>query len=138
MSWRESLIRIAGHEVETLQKRLAEIVGRRTDAELRAAMLEAEAEAEIVGAAANAEAGWRLASYLEGVRVRRAGLHEEIGRISVEEDGARDALAQAFESQKKYEHVAEMARVAEAKELARRETIALDELGMRAATRSSA
>lgn len=135
MSWRESLIRIAGYEVETLQKRLAEVVSRRADAELRAAMLEAEAEAEILGAAANAEAGWRLASYLEGVRVRRAGLHEEIGRISAEEEGARDALAQAFESQKKYEHVAEAARVAEVKELARRETIALDELGLRQATR---
>ncbi|HKT53666.1 MAG TPA: flagellar export protein FliJ [Caulobacteraceae bacterium] len=135
MSWRESLIRIAGHEVETLQKRLAEIVERRTGAELRAAMLEAEAEAEILNAAANIDAAWRLAGYLEGVRLRRAGLHDEISRIGAEEHGARDALAQAFESQKKYEHIAEVARIAEIKEASRRETIALDELGLRKATR---
>ena len=37
--WAASLIRISNHEVETLQKRLAEIVERRTAAELRVAML---------------------------------------------------------------------------------------------------
>ena len=42
----KSLIRISTHEVEMLQKRLAEIVDRRTTAELRLVVLEAEGEAE--------------------------------------------------------------------------------------------
>jgi flagellar protein FliJ len=135
MSWRQSLIRIAEHEVETLQKRLADVVSRRTDAELRAALLEAEAEAETRFASASAEGLWRLAAYLEGVRRRRAALADDIARIGQEEAGARDALAQAFEAQKKYELVAEQARLAEVKETARRETMALDELGLRRAAR---
>jgi flagellar FliJ protein len=44
-------------------------------------------------------------------------------------------LAEAFETQKKYEQVAESARLVELKETARRETAALDELGLRRASR---
>ena len=41
------------------------------------------------------------------------------------------ALSEAFESLKKFEHVAETARVALVKAEARREAIALDDLGAR-------
>ena len=52
----------------------------------------------------------------------------------MEEQGARDALAEAFEAQKKYEQIAENIRVGERKELGRREVAALDELGLRRAS----
>ncbi|MGZ3401331.1 MAG: flagellar export protein FliJ, partial [Caulobacteraceae bacterium] len=58
----------------------------------------------------------------------------QIAAIAAEEAGARDALSQAFEELKKFEHVAEVARLAEAKELAKRETAAMDEMGLRKAT----
>jgi flagellar FliJ protein len=132
VSWRQSLIRISAYEVEVLQKRLAEVVARRRDAEVRLALLEAQAEAETDHARRNPEAAMRLGAFLAGVRRRREMLGEEIARIGLEEVGARDALAQAFESMKKFEQVAEMARIAEAKESARREAIELDELGRRA------
>ena len=132
MSWRESLIRISSYEVETLQKRLAEVVDRRTHAELRLAMLEAQAQAEMDHARRNGDAAMRLNAYMMGVRERRAHFAEEIAQIGHEEAGARDALAEAFEAMKKYEQVAEMARVAEAREAGRRETAELDELGLRA------
>ena len=45
-AWAQSLIRISNYEVETLQKRLAEITARRASAEMRIAVLEAEAEIE--------------------------------------------------------------------------------------------
>jgi len=51
--------------------------------------------------------------------------------MAIEEEGARDALALAFEEQKKYEQVAESMRLAQVKETAKRETAALDELGLR-------
>ena len=51
-----ALIRVAGYEVETLRKRLAAIVDRRTDFEMKLAMLDAEAEAETVHARTDAEA----------------------------------------------------------------------------------
>jgi flagellar FliJ protein len=135
MSWRESLIRIANFEVEELQKRVGEIVERRSQAEMRLLMLEAEAEAEERNAERDAEAGWYHAGFRQGVRLRRADLQVGMDQIIAEEAGARDALALAFEALKKYEQIAETARLAGAKETARRETLAMDELGLRRALR---
>lgn len=131
-NWTKSLIKLSTFQVEELQKRLAEIVDRRRDVEMRLMMLAAEAVSEAEMARGDAEAGWYKAGYLEGLRVRKTALHEELRRISLEETGARDVLAEAFEEQKKYEHVAETMRVAAAKEAARREVAVLDELGLRA------
>jgi flagellar FliJ protein len=66
------------------------------------------------------------------VKVRREAIEREIDAIAAEEAGARDALAEAFETQKKFEQVAESARVAEEREAARRENAAMDEMGLRA------
>jgi flagellar FliJ protein len=132
MSWRQSLIRISTYEVEVMQKRLAVVVDRRTHAELKLAMLEAQAQAEMDHARRDGEAAMRLSAYMTGVRERRAKFTDEITQIGHEETGARDALAEAFEAMKKFEQVAEMARIAEAKEAGRRESAELDELGLRA------
>jgi flagellar FliJ protein len=131
------LIKLAGYEVENRQLRLTEITKRLADAEIRLAVLVAEGEAETKHAGQNAEAGWYHAGYAEGLRIRKAAAQAEIELIQVEERGARDALAQAFEEQKKYEQVAESARVAEVKEANRRENAELDEVGMRAARRAA-
>ncbi|MDP1736896.1 MAG: flagellar FliJ family protein [Caulobacter sp.] len=128
-----SLIRISTHEVETLQKRLADIVDRRTHAELKLAVLEAEGESELQNARADAEAGWYMAGFREGLKLRKAEAMDAIDTLALEEAGARDALAEAFEALKKYEHVAENHRLAARKEAGRRETAALDELGLRRA-----
>jgi flagellar FliJ protein len=135
MTWRQSLIRISNHEVETLQKRLAEIVDRRRQVEVRIALLEAEAEAETRAVGTDASAQRDLAEYMKGVKVRRGVLKGAVDAITAEEAGARDALNLAFESLKKFEQVAEMARLADEREAARRETQAMDEMGARAAAR---
>lgn len=131
-----SLIRISTFEVETLQKRLAEIVDRRTGVELKLVILEAEGEAELQNARADAEAGWYMAGFREGLKQRKAAANAMLDTIALEEAGARDALAEAFEALKKYEHVAEATRIADRKEAGRRETAALDELGLRRAARA--
>jgi len=131
MSWKQSLIRISSYEVEMLQRRLADVVERRADAELRLIILAAESEAEIVRADQDAQAGWYRAGFLEAMRNRRAAVQTEIAALAAEEAGARDALAEAFEALKRFEHIAETARLAAVKEEARRETVALDELGLR-------
>lgn len=135
MKWAQSLIRISNFEVEELQKRLAEIVERRSTIEIKLAVLEAESESELQQAQSNAEAGWYMAGFREGVKARRAALNAQLLVIGTEEEGARDALSEAFEALKKYEHVAENARIVARKEDARRETAALDELGLRRAVR---
>ena len=134
MKWANSLIRIANHEVETLQKRLGEIANRRMVMEMRMASLHAEAEAEQQRANVDAEAGWYHVGFQRGWHLRRDLLKAQIDETLVEEAGARDALARAFEELKKFEHVAEVARIAEVKEQDRRETAAMDEMGLRKAS----
>jgi flagellar FliJ protein len=129
--WAASLIRISTHEVETLQKRLADIVERRMAAELRVAMLDAEGEAEAKQAEGCVEQGWYMIGYREGAKRRRSEMMLQIEQSQIEEQGARDALSFAFEALKKYEHVAEAAKVAQVKKMNVFESAQLDELGLR-------
>lgn len=131
MSWAESLIKLSTYEAEVLQKRLAEIVDRRVAVEMRLAMLEAEGEAEAVFSAQEAAAGIYRAGFFEGLKIRKAKIQAEIDVILIEEQGAREALAEAFEAQKKYEHIAEGLKVEARKVQGRVEAAQLDELGLR-------
>jgi flagellar FliJ protein len=134
-SWAKSLIKLSTYEVETRQKRLAEISDRRQAAEMRLALLHAEGEAETAQAGRDAASIHQLMAYLDALKARKARVETEILAILEEERGARDALAQAFEEQKKYEQIAEQARLLELQQVAKRETAALDELGLRKAAR---
>ncbi|PZU75818.1 MAG: flagellar export protein FliJ [Brevundimonas sp.] len=130
-AWAQSLIRISNYEVETLQKRLAEIAERRAGAQVRIAVLDAEAEAERDRARLDAEAGMMLGAYLNGWKARKAQAEGDLSVLDAEEAGARDALTGAFEELKKFEHVAETTRLNQLIALAKRETAAFDELGLR-------
>jgi len=129
--WANSLIRISGYEVETLQKRLADIVTRRAQATMRLAVLDAEMEVEKTRAADDPQANMLMPAYVEGWKIRRRATESEVDMLASEEDGARDALARAFEELKKFEHVAEVSRLGRARAEAKRETAALDELALR-------
>jgi flagellar FliJ protein len=133
MSWAKSLVKLSTYEVEVLQKRMAEINQRRADVEMRLLMLEAEGEAEAQNARENADAGWYHIGFLDGLRARRADLLDQLKALDLEEQGARDALNGAFEEQKKYEQVAEEIRLKQVRELARRDSAAMDEMGLRRA-----
>jgi flagellar protein FliJ len=136
VSWTDSLIKLAGYEVEVLQKRLSEIVDRRLQAEMRLVMLEAQGESEAQHAKRNPEAAQYHMAFVEGLRSRKALAQIEIDRILLEEAGARDALALAFEEQKKYEQVAEAHRLDRLKTANRIESAAMDEMGLRRTMRS--
>ena len=130
-AWAQSLIRISNYEVETLQKRLAEITERRANAEIRLAVLDAEAQNERDRARMDAEAGMMLGAYLNGWKSRKAKAEGDLTVLDAEEAGARDALTGAFEELKKFEHVAETTRLNQLVAIAKRETAAFDELGLR-------
>jgi len=130
-AWAQSLIRISNYEVETLQKRLAEITARRASAEMRLAVLEAEAEVEQERARQDAEAGMLLQAYLNGWKLRKSAAESDVADIDAEEVGARDALTGAFEELKKFEHVAETTRLNAMIAAGKRETAAFDEMGLR-------
>jgi flagellar FliJ protein len=130
-AWAQSLIRISNYEVETLQKRLAEITARRASAEMRLAVLQAEAEVEQERAREDADAAMLLQAYLNGWKLRKSMAEANVAEIDAEETGARDALTGAFEELKKFEHVAETTRLNAVIAAGRRETAAFDELGLR-------
>jgi flagellar export protein FliJ len=130
-AWAQSLIRISNYEVETLQKRLAEITARRVSAEMRIAVLEAEAQIEQERAREDAEAAMLLQAYLSGWKLRKGAAEADVVVIDAEEEGARDALTGAFEELKKFEHVAEATRLNAVIAAGKRETAAFDELGLR-------
>ncbi len=133
--WAASLVKISTHEVETLQKRLSEIVARRWAIEVQIEAIDAEVQAETNNKQPFEEAGFYLAGYRDGAKLRREALERRFAEVAVEEEGARDALSEAFETLKKYEHVVDAAKAAAAKEALRLETAALDELGLRRASR---
>ena len=130
-AWAQSLIRISNYEVETLQKRLAEITARRASVEMRIAVLDAEAESEQDRARADADAAMMLQAYLGGWKLRKSAATAKVVEIEAEEAGARDALTGAFEELKKFEHVAETTRLNALIAAGNRETAAFDELGLR-------
>jgi flagellar FliJ protein len=129
--WAESLIKLSTYEVETLQKRLAEIADQRQQVEMKLAALQARGEAEQALARADPANAWSLAGYMEALKRRMDEVRAELRAIELEEQGARDALAQAFETQKKYEHIAEQAELVAQKKAGRIENARMDELGLR-------
>jgi flagellar FliJ protein len=98
-------------------------------------VLDAEAAVERERCEADPEAGVWWGAYHAGWMRRRDAAVVELDAISAEEAGARDALARAFEEQKRFEHVAEIGRLAELAEDSRRETAELDEAGRLRAAR---
>ncbi|MGV9008707.1 flagellar FliJ family protein [Brevundimonas sp.] len=130
-TWAQSLIRISNYEVETLQKRLAEINDRKAKTEMRLAMLEAEAEGEQGRARQDVDAAMMLRAYLNGWKQKKAAVQADVAAIEAEEEGARDALTSAFEELKKFEHVAETTRLNTLLAAGKRETAAFDEMGLR-------
>jgi len=129
--WAQSLIKLSNYEVETLQKRLADIADQRGHVEMRLAVLQAEGEAEQTAAAQDPTTAWRIVGYMQALRSRMDLIRLDLHKLQLEEQGARDALAQAFETHKKYEQVVEQAQVLALREAGRRETAQMDELGLR-------
>ena len=129
--WAKSLIRLSTFEVETLQKRLAEVVTRRTHVEMKIATLDAEYEVECVKAANDIAMQPHLSAYRSGFKHRRDACVAELDGIVREEDGVRDQLAFAFEDLKKFEHVAEMTRLRRAAAEKKSESAAMDEVALR-------
>ncbi len=135
--WAKSLIRLSTFEVETLQKRLAEVVTRRTHCEMKVATLDAEYELECARAAEDASLGHHLGAYKRGFNHRRETVAADLDLIMQEEEGIRDQLGLAFEGLKKFEHVAEIAKIKRATAARKAEDAMLDEVSLRMSRKAS-
>jgi flagellar FliJ protein len=138
MSWAQSLIKLTAYEAEGLQQRLAAIAERRRVTQQQLHALDVEAAVEAARAQDDAQAGWYLVGFREGLKQRRRKLEAELMALDLEEDGCRDALQASFEAKKKYEQVEAAAARARAQAAAARETVEMDAAALRAASRKPA
>ncbi|MDC7683188.1 flagellar export protein FliJ [Asticcacaulis sp. BYS171W] len=129
--WVKSLIRISTFEVETLQKRLAEVGVRRTHAEMKIATLDAELQLEIARASEDILITQHMPAYKAGWAMRRQQAVSDLELVAHEEAGIRDELTGAFEELKKFEHVAEVTRLSRVAADLKRENAAMDEAALR-------
>ena len=134
MSWAQSLVKLTAYEVEILQKRLAEIAARQAAVAEVLAALDMEEALEAAHAEGDAEAGWYLIGFRDGLKMRRVKALADQRATAAEEQGCRDALQEAFESQKKYEQVVDADGRARTKLLAARDVQAMDASALRSAT----
>jgi flagellar FliJ protein len=131
MSWAQSLIRIREFEIETLRKRMGLVLQARAAGEAALAALDAEAAFEAAHARENAAAGWYLAGFRQGWKIRKDKAQADLNMVLMEEQGCRDALADAFTELKKVEQVAENQALAAAKLMNQRDQAAMDEIALR-------
>jgi flagellar FliJ protein len=136
MAWTDSLIKLRNFEIEELRKRLGLILEHRKQLQQKLTALDAEADRETAAAKASAEAGWYLIGFRQGWTQRRAVVEAELRGLDAEEQGARDAISEAFEGLKKVEKTAEAMAAVKAKDLAHRESQMLDEQALRRRTAS--
>jgi len=134
-----SLIRLHDWEVDEKRRALGDLLRTVTALEERAQKLEDDMVAEQKAAAESpAEAGMYYGNYAEVVIVRREEFAKAIAEVEEQILEARDVLAEAYRELKKYEVVQENRDAAERAEIARRDQIMLDDLGIQAFLNSNA
>jgi len=131
MSWAQSLIRIREFEIENLRKRMGLVLQARAAGEAALAALDAEAAFETAHARQHADAGWYLVGFRQGWKVRKEKAQADLNMVLMEEQGCRDALAEAFTELKKVEQVADNQQTAATKLSNQREQAAMDEIALR-------
>lgn len=129
--WIKPLIRISTYSVEVIQKRLSEVVMKRTQIEVRIATLDAELEIEALKAQQDHALNLHMPAYKLGWTMRRNACINDLSLIGFEEDGIRDELSHAFEDLKKFEHLAEVNRLKRLATQSRLENAEFDEAASR-------
>ncbi|MBL6945273.1 MAG: flagellar FliJ family protein [Rhodospirillales bacterium] len=126
-----SLIRLHDWEVDEKRRALGELLGAVAALEARARKLEEDLVAEQKAARETpSEAGMYYGNYAEVCIQRRAEFVQAIAEVEKQILEAQEILAEAYRELKKYEVVQANRDAAELAELARREQMWLDELGI--------
>jgi len=127
----KTLIKINEWNVEQKQRKLGDILRLIDSLETQARLLEEELVREQAAAAASPEeAGFIYGNYADAVIHRRERLEQSIVQAEVEADAAREELGEAYRDLKKFETAQANREAMVAKELARKEQITLDEVGL--------
>lgn len=126
-----ALIRLHGWRVEDRRRALAAARARADSVGQRLSDLAAELGRErAVSAASPAEAGFAFPAYQRRIAAERDTLAADLSAAVAAVSEARDALAGAYREQRKLELAQQGRDSRQASARARRERIALDELGL--------
>ena len=126
----DALIKIHAFELDEKRRALQQIESFRVDIENSLDRLAEQLSSE-QDAARSSEVGvYAYGDYARAVIQRRKALEESLSAVTQQVEQARDAVAQAFETLKKYEITKAGRDSAALAEARRRERILLDELGL--------
>ena len=125
-----SLIRLHRFHLEEKRRTLAGFEGLMADLVRRLAQLEDEVAREQRQAADSSIGNFIYGAYARNVILRRETLKKSMAALQIEIDGARQAVAEAFQEVKRYEIAKERMDERERDEAARREQIAQDDLSI--------
>ncbi len=128
----ETLIRVAKHRVEELQKQLSELQRSADDLDRRLAELEAELPSEKDAALPLMKEGYlSFGSYAQWIIERREALQHTRAEMEAQIESLRSILAEAFEEMKKFEKLEERRIVRAFEESTRTDQRAMDDIAMR-------
>lgn len=133
----ETLIRLAKLEVDERRRALADLLDQDDAFDRAIDRLDREVEGEREKARQDPEYATGYTAYAKHAANRRKALIDQKAALGEQILQARDALAVAFEEQKKYEITAENQTAAEAAEQNRREQAELDAMGLQSHRRES-
>lgn len=134
----EALIKIHSFELDQKRRALQDIEAFRDQIEVSLGDLAHQVADEQDAARRSTEGAYAYGGFARSVIQRRTALEKSLAAAAERVEDARDDLAKAFETLKKYEITKagrDSAAVAEAR---RRERILLDELGLNAHSRGKA
>jgi flagellar export protein FliJ len=132
----EALIKVHAFELDEKRRALKQVQEFQNGIENALAQLEEQVADEQAAARGSDEGAYAYGGFAQSVIQRRAALQETLVSAKAQVDVAREAVALAFETLKKYE-ITKAGRDSEAlTEARRRERILLDELGLNAYSRA--
>jgi flagellar protein FliJ len=133
-----TLVRVNEWTVDEKRRALGVLLRHLDDLETTQQNLERDVVDEQRSAAQTPEeAGFLYGIYAEGVILRREELDKSIAAKEAEINTAREALNEAYRELKKYEVIRNSRQQREQDELARKDQIELDELGLETFRRRS-
>lgn len=126
----DTLIRLAGSEVDDARRALQAVLAEEDTLRAEIDALKRAVEHETEAAKNNPEFAGGIGAYLARAKGQRETLSKAMAELRPRIEAARDALAEAFANQKKYEIAMENRDAADVAEDKRRDGIALDEIGL--------
>ena len=130
MKSRETLIRLKKFQVDEKRRKVAQIEAMIAEFERMAGDLEREIKGEQDRAGIHDPAHYAYPTYAKAAIQRRENLTRSVDELKAQLDDAKNALAEAFEEQKKVELLDERDQARERSEENAREQGDLDAIGM--------